>query len=169
MKHAIRKTLTSAAAVALLPLALPPGTANAAERSGDTARATRAAVDGLVAANPGAHITGVNTVQLANGVIATFAPNGGPCPWENLCIYDQPGTQGIQWNFYRCGFVNIGLSGWSDRIRSFINNQTSGTVAEFSNWNGRSWDVVGQSTAFEIQDPADPGIQTTDGLNPCLH
>jgi hypothetical protein len=82
-------------------------------------------VDDMVVANPGARQISANAVRLANGVEAS-AVSASACPYYYLCIYDGTFRSGYQWNFYYCGFVNIGNFGWSDRINSYVNNQTIG-------------------------------------------
>lgn len=155
-------TLIGAVAVALTVVAAQSQAAPAAEE------VTQAMVAGLTAANPGAHAVSANTVRLANGVTATATP-ASLCPYYDLCIYDGQYRSGYQWNFFNCGFVNIGAhqpDSWSDRIQSFSNNQTPGTVSIFMNWNGSSWDELYRSTAYERQDTVG-SVHWTDGLWVC--
>jgi hypothetical protein len=120
----------------------------------------------VTAANPGAQRISADTVRLANGVEAS-AVIASPCPYYRLCIYDGPFRSGYQLNFLKCGFVNIGKDfGWSDRIRSFSNNQTPGTVSIFMNWSGSTWQELYRSTAYERQDTVG-NVYWTDGLWVC--
>lgn len=173
IKHAIRSVLVVGFASVLVALVASTPAAGATGGHSDVVRTDqtadiRASVAGLIAANPGARETRSGTVQLANGVVVAVSPAGGPCPYLSLCIYDQPNTNGIQWNLFNCGFVNIGLSGWSDRIRSFINNQTTGAKTIFWDWTGpeTGWAQLDQSVALDIGNTVNR-VGLTDGITVC--
>ena len=68
--------------------------------------------------------------------------------------------------FYDCGLVNIGDLGWSDKIRSYVNAQSRGTVSIFMNWTGSTWQELRRSTAKEAYDRA-PFVNATDGIWVC--
>jgi len=162
--------LLTGTVVALVPTAAHAGTAQA---EADQILA------GLIEANPGAQRVDSTTVKLANGVIAQVSTNtnsrnslaGGAyrdCGYGWLCMYDTTYYQGSRLKFYNCGFVNIGSAyGWSDRFRSLINNQTTGTWSEFYNWNGSSWEYLASSKAFDANPSVWSGLWQTDAVRVC--
>ncbi|TWP48482.1 hypothetical protein FKR81_28245 [Lentzea tibetensis] len=156
------KIISAIGAVLVTLFALTGAPAQAAPLPDSTVKAM---VEEMIDANPGARQINTNTVRLANGVEASAVP-ASICPYYRLCIYDGEYRSGQQWNFLKCGFVNIGASGWSDRIRSFSNNQTPGTVAIFMNWTGSQWQELHRSTAYERQDTVG-SVHWTDGLWVC--
>ncbi|WP_186763215.1 peptidase inhibitor family I36 protein [Lentzea tibetensis] len=122
-------------------------------------------LDEVTTANPGARQIDADTVRLANGVeVTASAPT--PCLYKHLCIFDGVNLTGRQWSFYNCGFVNIGGAGWSDRIQSFDNNQTLGTVSIFMNWSGSNWQELYRSRAREVQMSVNI-VHWTDGIWVC--
>lgn len=145
-----RGFLSTLVVATLLSVGMMSSPAQAAPAASGQAATVQAMLDDLVAANPGAEKISDNTVRLANGVEATAkAPDAAPsCPYTYLCIYDLPNFRGYHLDFYKCGFVNIGTLGWSDRIQSYENDQTPGTVSIFMNWNGSNWEELSRSTAY---------------------
>lgn len=125
-------------------------------------------VDQMIAANPGARQIDADTVRLANGVEATAVPAAASCRNGYLCIFDAHNfsVSARRWDFVHCGFVNIGASGWSDRIRSYLNYQSRGTVSIFMNWTGSSWEEVERSTARH-EKPYVDGAYNADGIWVC--
>lgn len=171
--HLTRLLIASALAVAALMS--PTAQATAAPDAGAPERTAvaghsspDAALDDLISANPGARKISKNTVKLANGVEASVSSSAIACPTYNLCIYDDYGYKGYWIKFYKCGFVNIGFMGWSDRIRSYVNNQTRGTVSIFMDWRGdlNRWIEVERSQATESI-PVERGARWADGLWVC--
>lgn len=160
----IAQRIVTRAGVSLAALAIGLGLAATAAISPATAQTSEAqtieaGVDGLIAVNPGAVQVSPNTVRLVNGVEATLtksaprpaagsgslSPQGRGCEYLHTCIWSQAD---YEWSFYHCGFVNIGLSGWSDQLRESENNQTKGTGTVFYNWTGSSWEFLGGNTAY---------------------
>ncbi len=88
------------------------------------------------------------------------------CPAGHLCVWGEPLGQGVQHNFYTCGEVDVRDFGL-DRVGSFVNNQTDGTVATFRGppEQGQPWFEQYTSTAFEIRDN-DQGFLTY-GIRVC--
>ncbi len=148
------------AALPLAPAAAVPSGPAAAQ-----ARTVESMVGAMVRANPGARQVSADTVRLANGVEATASVRS-VCRYGYLCIHDASNGGGAHWDFYKCGFVNIGNSGWGDRIRSYKNNQTLGTQSIFMNWTGSQWQAVEYSTAYDYQ-PRAAGASFADGIWVC--
>src|SRR5947208_2894850 len=82
----------------------------------------------------------------ASGSSRTADGAQAQCTRGLLCIWDGFSYTGNELALYYCRFENIGNLGWSDKLRSYINNQTPGTVAKFYNWNGSRWILLGTST-----------------------
>jgi hypothetical protein len=102
----------------------------------------------------------------ATAAPATASAAEQECRGGYLCLYSGIGYTGEVWVESRCGFKNIGLSGWSDRVRSYRNLQTTGTVSIFMQWNGSTWDELGRSTASEeVYDAT--SVYATDGVWVC--
>ncbi|MCT2278083.1 peptidase inhibitor family I36 protein [Micromonospora chalcea] len=91
------------------------------------------------------------------------------CAYEYLCLYQNASYGGYKIRFYTCAFMDLGKISfptgghWNDKITSFINNQTPGTVSHFYNWNGSTsnWDKKFSSEAFWF----DPNIGPSYGAN----
>lgn len=61
------------------------------------------------------------------------------CAYGHLCLYNEENFNGLFLDLSGgCGFVNMGEFGANDRLESYINNQASGRVARFYDWQG-SW------------------------------
>lgn len=182
LRSALSFTVAAAAAVAFGVSTVSPASA-AQPEAGSTAAAIDSGVDAMIAGNPGAVKVSASKVRLANGVEATLskvtpprvgaarssipqADFGPDCEYLHTCIYD---INGYEWSFYHCGFVNIGLSGWSDRMVENENNQTRGTWTMFYNWSGSSWDWVGGDQAYTDTGyiPENYGERSTDGVDVC--
>jgi len=90
------------------------------------------------------------------------------CGYKYLCLFDGPNYTGLMRELYACSLVNLGNYGQHDRLDSYYNNQTNGTVARFYNWEGH-WALKFTSTAPH----SDPdlwrwGLQNMiDGVDPC--
>lgn len=70
-------------------------------------------------------------------------------------------------NLYYCNLVNLGNYGQNDRLSSFINNQSTGTVARFYNWQGY-WSRKFNSTAYQARTLLGSGYNNyIDGVDPC--
>ncbi|WP_141723174.1 peptidase inhibitor family I36 protein [Micromonospora matsumotoense] len=67
------------------------------------------------------------------------------CEYLYLCMFADSGFSGYRIRFYDCIFVDLGgvnypLGGkWNDRVTSYVNNQSPGTVGRAYNWNGSSF------------------------------
>lgn len=89
------------------------------------------------------------------------------CEEGYLCVWDRADGQGNRHDFYECsGVLDVRQFGL-ERVGSFINNQTDGTVASFHgpDEQGGPWHHQYDSTAFEFWDN-DRGL-TTYGVDPC--
>ncbi|ROP37512.1 peptidase inhibitor family I36 protein [Saccharothrix texasensis] len=102
----------------------------------------------------------------ATAAPATASADPQECRGGYLCLYSGIGYTGHLWMKSRCGFYNIGLEGWSDRVRSYRNLQSTGTVSIFMQWDGATWVELGRSTASEeVYDAT--SIYATDGVWVC--
>lgn len=111
------------------------------------------------------------TASVAGVGLATAAPaTGSAAPHECrggfLCLYSGIGYTGDVWEQSRCGFYNIGLAGWSDRVRSYRNHQSTGTKSIFMQWDGATWIELNHSIASEAVHDA-TSIYATDGVWVC--
>jgi hypothetical protein len=94
-----------------------------------------------------------NTIRTEDGSasITLTAPGqarDSSCRSGRLCLWAGDNYDHAKIVFYRCGFRNLWDVGWSDRLTSFKNYQTTGTRAKFYNWgSGGGWDQVFGSTA----------------------
>ncbi|WP_157246498.1 peptidase inhibitor family I36 protein [Nonomuraea typhae] len=148
-------------ATALAPAAAsPPGDAEAIR--------IQSMLDDFKAANPGATQISPTTLRYPDGaeVTAGVDTEEGSCSYLNLCIWDQPNFRGNYLKFYYCRFYNIGYeNGWSDKLRSFINDQSPRTEATFWNYY-HGWQYLGNSIAYgESRIVSTFGV--TDGITPC--
>lgn len=95
-------------------------------------------------------------------------PLADPCQVGEICIWDGPNGQGNRIDYSLCTdqFYDVTDDGL-ERVGSFINNQTDGTVAEFYylDENGQ-WQVAYESTAFEFRDN-DQGHPYVTRVDPC--
>ncbi|GGX81898.1 peptidase inhibitor family I36 protein [Streptomyces fructofermentans] len=75
------------------------------------------------------------------------------CDYEYLCLWTGPNWTDSKLAFYQCR--DYDLSHYSafrnDTLTSYKNNQTTGTVARFYNWEGRKVYKFG-STAYHTED-----------------
>jgi hypothetical protein len=97
---------------------------------------------------------------------AQAAPAARNCPGGYLCVYDGPNLTGDQLIVRRCGFTDLGAA-WSDRIRSYDNNQTPGTPATFMKRTASGWVPVYRSVARDIKNDAPEAVRTSDGILLC--
>ncbi|MFY1587854.1 hypothetical protein ACN267_25495 [Micromonospora sp. WMMD734] len=86
---------------------------------------------------------------------ATAEPPHYGCNYQYLCLFADQGFLGYSISFYTCGFRDLATFNyptggkWNDRITGYVNNQTSGTVSTFSNWNGSSFVKLFSSEAID--------------------
>ena len=121
--------------------------------------------------------TAVSAITLGAALMvapsASAAPYGtndarAGCGYGYLCIWDGFSHTGNVLRFFNCEFVNIGSKyGWSDKLRSYVNNQTPGTVAKFYNWDGQKWVLLGSSRAYESIPIVNFSLRTTDAIQVC--
>ncbi|WP_406389952.1 peptidase inhibitor family I36 protein [Streptomyces sp. NBC_00887] len=90
------------------------------------------------------------------------------CSYEYLCLWDGANWTGTKLSFAVCTFRNLSDYGFSDRLTSYKNNQTTGTVSQFYNWEG-SWAYKFGSTAYHTEDSLanTPWNNMIDGVNVC--
>ncbi|MFI8293730.1 hypothetical protein EAO71_02905 [Streptomyces sp. ms191] len=90
------------------------------------------------------------------------------CSYEYLCLWDGANWTGTKLSFYVCAFRNLSDYGFNDRLTSYKNNQTSGTVASFYNWESR-WVYKFGSTAYHTEDSLanTPWNNMIDGIQVC--
>jgi hypothetical protein len=65
------------------------------------------------------------------------------CPYETLCVFqDKDWKHKIGDNLYDCGFIDLrGKSGYN-KISSYVNNQTAGTVSRFYDIVNGAWKEI---------------------------
>ena len=148
------------------------------------ARRLQGEVDKVLAGlKSGGRQISANEVMSADGRVKTIIPVPGEqrarslsgaaalanCSYEYLCLFDYPNFSGTLRQLYYCDFINLGDYGINDRLESYDNNQTSGTVARFYNWENR-WVHKFSSTAphtdYNLNRWA--GLANMiDGVDPC--
>jgi hypothetical protein len=158
-----------------------------------------AEVQRMLRANPQAKLIAPNEVQVSpnfsvvvtpslKDIAAGVAPAIYSCPAKNLCIsdaaaWDQAGHYVRP--LYYCGmvdlgarrypdFANVGTAApgpkWNDRLSSYNNNQTPGTVSSFYNWGSGAWHLVHTSAPApsHVDDFGPLGINDiVDGVYVC--
>ncbi|MEU6411921.1 peptidase inhibitor family I36 protein [Microbispora sp. NPDC046933] len=136
-----------------------------------SAQAAPLTVQDILRLNPAAKPAGAGRVEIADGVFLLLPTAGGAeaaiaagtCAYYNLCVWENSNMSGYGLAWEACSqydlggarypdgaWVGTGASGpkWNDRISSMINNQTSGTRANFYNWEGR-WVQAFWTYAFD--------------------
>ncbi|MGW8065394.1 hypothetical protein ACVV2G_24785 [Streptomyces ziwulingensis] len=73
------------------------------------------------------------------------------CSYTYLCLWDGANWTGSKLSLYVCGFRDLSDYGFSDRLTSYKNNQTTGTRSLFYNWQG-SWVYKFDSHAYHTED-----------------
>ncbi|MET9967606.1 peptidase inhibitor family I36 protein [Streptomyces sp. NPDC006356] len=74
------------------------------------------------------------------------------CSYEYLCLWSGSSYTGEKLSFSACKLRNLGDYGFSDKLTSYKNNQTSGTRAKFYNWKtGGGWDYKFDSRAPHVE------------------
>ena len=134
----------------------------------ETAAATLAA-DDVLRLNPEAKRVDDYTVRIADGVnllLPRPAGSVGTQHWAgcnyatgHLCVWDNASYSGYALDFYWCDADDLNLGNlrypdgakvspsdpsprWNDRISSINNHQTTGTRANFYNWENGAWKLV---------------------------
>ncbi|NEB91951.1 peptidase inhibitor family I36 protein [Streptomyces bauhiniae] len=90
------------------------------------------------------------------------------CSYEYLCLWDGANWTGSKLSFSACTFVDLSSYGFNDRLTSYKNNQTSGTIANFYNWEG-AWKYKFGSRAYHTEDSLanTPWNNLIDGVQVC--
>ncbi|MEU1854271.1 peptidase inhibitor family I36 protein [Streptomyces sp. NPDC019990] len=114
-----------------------------------------------------------NEIRAKDGSASITMPVPGvapdtSCSYEYLCLWDGANWTGTKLSFSVCAFRDLSDYGFSDRLTSYKNNQTSGTVSKFYNWEGR-WVYKFGSTAYHTEDSLanTPWNNMIDGVNVC--
>ncbi|MEW2507979.1 MULTISPECIES: hypothetical protein [unclassified Amycolatopsis] len=182
MRHTLLRAMTGLTLAAAIAVpAAAPASAVTPTRFGATVEQQRL-VDGILAANPGAHQISATTAELQPGVRESIpAAAASPrtparylCSGGYLCLYENADYQGYQLALYKCGFVDLGTqfmptspkTPWYDAVSSVENFQTNGTKSQFYNWNGH-WDLLYTSTAPDGDSWVDEWNDQADGVNVC--
>jgi hypothetical protein len=112
----------------------------------------------------------ISVPSTAGGTVQAMAS----CLYEWLCIYNGTNYSGYTLQYYKCEFINLGNVSypaggrWNDHLRSYINNQTPATRAEFSNWNWRDrFDLVQASYAYDANPSLVQNNDIADGVQVC--
>lgn len=107
---------------------------------------------------------------MALGMVLGVAPaQAASCSSGYICMFPQANYGGTPLSFRTCGFVDIGRLWGNDRIRSIMNNQSSGVVSNFYNWHasGARWEYVGYSRAKANHPTVSAGVASAEGLQVC--
>ncbi|GII52656.1 hypothetical protein Pth03_10450 [Planotetraspora thailandica] len=150
-------------------IAISAGSAQAAP-SAPPAGSAQLTVDKVLSLNPKAVKISPTEVKIADGMVlmlprtqAEARALAASCAYYYLCTWEHSNGGGNGIRFYTCGWydlggyrypdgawVGTGASGakWNDRISSMTNNQTTGTRANFYNWEG-SWKLVFWTYAYD--------------------
>ncbi|MFD4786137.1 peptidase inhibitor family I36 protein [Streptomyces sp. NPDC058459] len=99
---------------------------------------------------------GYNEIQAKDGsAIVTLSVPGvtdTSCSYEYLCLWTGANWTGSKVSFAKCQDYDLNdYSFNNDTLTSYKNNQTTGTVARFYNWEGRKVYKFG-STAYHAED-----------------
>ncbi|MEV6986726.1 hypothetical protein AB0M95_36470 [Sphaerisporangium sp. NPDC051017] len=120
-------------------------------------------VEEVLRLNPQAEKISDTEVKIADGMILMLPRSqsdavafAASCTYKYLCAWEHSDGGGYGISFYACGSYNLGGyrypdgawvgtgtsdPKWNDRISSMTNNQTTGTRANFYNWEG-TWTLV---------------------------
>lgn len=91
------------------------------------------------------------------------------CSYEYLCLWTGANWTGTKLSFSVCALRDLSDYAFgNDTLTSYKNNQTSGTVARFYNWEG-SWVYKFGSTAYHTEDSLanTPWNNMIDGVDVC--
>ncbi|MGW6415023.1 hypothetical protein [Streptomyces sp. NPDC055055] len=90
------------------------------------------------------------------------------CTYEYLCLWDGANWTGTKLSFTVCAFRNMSDYGFVDRLTSYKNNQTTGTISQFYNWEG-TWVYKFGSRAYHTEDSLanTPWNNMIDGIQVC--
>lgn len=152
--------------IAIFVGVLAAGPVNTDPTAAPTSRALalQAQITRYLADNPGGKQINGSEVSYEDGkFIVTFgvqAPSSGlvpDCPAGSFCFYDQPDYQGSRGRLSGCGWQDLAMWGWNDRIESAYYNMSSGSV-DFINHVGPA-DHVGDLPLFSLS-PTRRGLQT---------
>jgi hypothetical protein len=140
--------------------------------------ATSAELIDVVQRTPGARWIDADTLELQPGVqlsrVTGDASPAASCRYLYICLFSGTYHTGYRLDLTVCGGVfnlgNVAYPGggyWNDKMSSFINNQSTGTVTRFYNWDGVSrWVYLYSSTAYEAP-PTVPYDNIVDGIDVC--
>lgn len=127
---------------------------------------------------PGARWISADTVELQPGVqlsdASDDASSAASCRYLYICLFSGTDHTGYRLDLTVCGGVfnlgNVAYPGggyWNDKVSSFINNQSAGTVTRFYNWDGVSrWVYLYSSTAYQARLTV-PYDNIMDGIDVC--
>jgi len=169
-----RRIGTVVALTTVIVLGLIGGLTSTAQASTAT---TGADVQELLREYPGSTQVGPHTVMVKAGITVTspLATVKG-CQFGFLCLWSDAGWSGYRIDFYHCGFYDLGAIGfpsggrWNDKVSSWINNQTSGTLARYYNYDGVSSfkQVYADRAYHSIAGAGDIGLNDIiDAVRPC--
>ena len=163
----LKKLSTLGGALALMMLVVLAAPANAGTPAGGngTGAPVAESMARVLAAYPDAERLSANEVRLPNGVQVSAGAQAD-CSYRYLCLYSANNYRGEALRFFNCGFVDIGRIWGNNRTRSYINNQTPGTVSIFYNWTNPGWQEVWRSRAYNA-DPGGGGYEIAEGVRVC--
>jgi hypothetical protein len=114
-----------------------------------------------------------NEIRAKDGsAIITMAVPGvadTSCSYEYLCLWQGANWSGTKLSFSACAFRDLNDYAFNnDTLTSYKNNQTTGTVSRFYNWEG-SWVYKFGSTAYHTEDSLanTPWNNMIDGVQVC--
>jgi hypothetical protein len=105
--------------------------------------------------------------------LATLAGVGSAqaatCYSGYICLFDGENYTGRKLSYKDCHFVDIGLVWGNDKIRSIMNNQSSGTESIFYNWiaDAKAWKYVGYSRAKANHPTVSAGVRSAEAILVC--
>lgn len=102
-------------------------------------------------------------------MVSVAPAHAATCSSGYICLYPQTQYRGTPLSFRACTFVDIGRMWGHNRIRSIINNQSSGTVSNFYNWYASEsrWQYVGYSRAKASHPTVSAGVASAEGVQVC--
>jgi hypothetical protein len=147
------------------------------------ARLLQSEVDKIIAGmKTGGHQISANEVMSDDGRVKVTVPVPGEeraralssaqgqatCEYNYLCLYAGRNWTGSSWWFWACEFHDLGDYGWNDNLESYFNDQSSGSVSKFYNWQGSWVHKFGSTAPHSDNDLNRTGLANIiDGVTVC--
>jgi hypothetical protein len=107
---------------------------------------------------------------VALGMVQGVAPaQAATCASGYICLFDGTNFTGRKLSYRDCARVDIGKVWGNDRIRSIMNNQSSGTLSHFYSWHAAAanWTYVGYSRAKANHATVSAGVASAEAVDVC--